>query len=203
MIGKIKLNNKNVNIKSKDLLNLGFKSGPVFKDILNYVDSLSEKITTKDLVLTVLKNILENPKGFENDENPLIRKIVENLLPKKDDKIKLLSKKEFKIWEDNVPIEVSAKEQMYTAMRLPITVAGALCPDAHTGYGLPIGGVLATDNAVIPYGVGVDIGCRMSISIFDMKSSYINGQKEKIINIINENTAIGAGLEISTKADVA
>jgi RNA-splicing ligase RtcB len=33
--------------------------------------------------------------------------------------------------------------------------------------GLPIGGVLATDNAVIPYGVGVDIGCRMSLSIFD------------------------------------
>jgi RNA-splicing ligase RtcB len=31
--------------------------------------------------------------------------------------------------------------------------------DAHSGYGLPIGGVLATENAVIPYGVGVDIGC--------------------------------------------
>ena len=30
-----------------------------------------------------------------------------------------------------------------------------------SGYGLPIGGVLATENAVIPYGVGVDIGCRM------------------------------------------
>nr|WP_075831005.1 RtcB family protein [Deinococcus marmoris] len=44
-------------------------------------------------------------------------------------------------------------------MRLPITRAGALMPDAHVGYGLPIGGVLATENAVIPYGVGVDIGC--------------------------------------------
>lgn len=35
-------------------------------------------------------------------------------------------------------------------MKLPITVAGALMPDAHQGYGLPIGGVLATENAVIP-----------------------------------------------------
>ena len=38
--------------------------------------------------------------------------------------------------------------QMDNAMRLPISVAGALMPDAHVGYGLPIGGVLATDNAV-------------------------------------------------------
>ena len=37
-------------------------------------------------------------------------------------------------------------------------------PDAHQGYGLPIGGVLATENAVIPYAVGVDIACRMKLS---------------------------------------
>jgi len=40
--------------------------------------------------------------------------------------------------------------QMYQAAKLPIAVAGALMPDAHSGYGLPIGGVLATENAVIP-----------------------------------------------------
>jgi len=49
-------------------------------------------------------------------------------------------------------------QQMYAAAKLPVAVAGALMPDAHHGYGLPIGGVLATENAVIPYGVGVDIG---------------------------------------------
>src|SRR6185312_15623041 len=37
-------------------------------------------------------------------------------------------------------------------------------PDAHVGYGLPIGGVLATHEAVIPYAVGVDIACRMRLS---------------------------------------
>ena len=41
-----------------------------------------------------------------------------------------------------------------------VSVRGALMPDAHLGYGLPIGGVLATENAVIPYAVGVDIACR-------------------------------------------
>jgi hypothetical protein len=38
-------------------------------------------------------------------------------------------------------------------------------PDAHVGYGLPIGGVLATDNSVIPYAVGVDIACRMKMTV--------------------------------------
>ena len=65
-------------------------------------------------------------------------------------------------------IEQGAMHQMYTAAKLPVAVAGALMPDAHHGYGLPIGGVLATENAVIPYGVGVDIGCRMCLSIFDI-----------------------------------
>ena len=68
---------------------------------------------------------------------------------------------------------------MYTAAKLPIAVAGALMPDAHSGYGLPIGGVLATDNAVIPYGVGVDIGCRMCLSIFDIDPKELT-QKEAI-----------------------
>jgi tRNA-splicing ligase RtcB (3'-phosphate/5'-hydroxy nucleic acid ligase) len=42
-------------------------------------------------------------------------------------------------------------------MRLPVSVGGALMPDAHLGYGLPVGGVLATEGAVIPWAVGVDI----------------------------------------------
>ena len=53
-------------------------------------------------------------------------------------------------------IEALALHQMENALALPVTVAAALMPDAHTGYGLPIGGVLATDNAVVPYAVGMD-----------------------------------------------
>jgi tRNA-splicing ligase RtcB len=45
-------------------------------------------------------------------------------------------------------------------------------PDAHKGYGLPIGGVLATNNAIIPYGVGVDIGCRMALTIYDIPETH-------------------------------
>lgn len=59
-------------------------------------------------------------------------------------------------------------EQMNRALSLPIAVAGAVMPDAHSGFGVPIGGVLATDRAVIPFAVGVDIGCRVSLSIFEL-----------------------------------
>lgn len=71
-------------------------------------------------------------------------------------------------------IEQGAFMQMENAARLPVAVAGALMPDAHHGYGLPIGGVLAADNAVIPYGVGVDIGCRMCLSIFEMDATELD-----------------------------
>ena len=47
-------------------------------------------------------------------------------------------------------LEEGALQQMRNACQLPVAVAGALMPDAHQGYGLPIGGVLATDNAVDP-----------------------------------------------------
>jgi tRNA-splicing ligase RtcB len=49
-------------------------------------------------------------------------------------------------------------------------------PDAHVGYGLPIGGVLAVEAAVIPYAVGVDIACRMRLSVYP-QSPIVLGQK--------------------------
>lgn len=65
--------------------------------------------------------------------------------------------------------------------------------DAHQGYGLPIGGVLATNNSIIPYAVGVDIGCRMALSIFDLPSSYIETNREELKKIVLKTTRFGAG----------
>src|SRR5690606_7308019 len=62
-------------------------------------------------------------------------------------------------------IEQSAQAQLELALRLPIAVRGALMPDAHPGYALPIGGVFAAHQAVAPAMVGVDIGCRMHLTI--------------------------------------
>lgn len=92
-------------------------------------------------------------------------------------------------------IDAGARQQMDNAMRLPVTVAGALMPDAHVGYGLPIGGVLATHEAVIPYAVGVDIACRMRLSVFDASAIVLNQQKGRFEKILQGNTRFGAGVE--------
>jgi tRNA-splicing ligase RtcB (3'-phosphate/5'-hydroxy nucleic acid ligase) len=82
---------------------------------------------------------------------------------------------------------------MENACLLPISIAGALMPDAHVGYGLPIGGVLATDAAVIPYAVGVDIACRMKMTILDMPVSALKLQADKLKNAISRETSFGIG----------
>jgi tRNA-splicing ligase RtcB len=83
--------------------------------------------------------------------------------------------------------------QMHQASKLPVSVAGALMPDAHAGYGLPIGGVLATENAVIPYGVGVDIGCRMCLSVFDIDPKDLVQKEQYFTRELNEATLFGSG----------
>jgi len=65
-----------------------------------------------------------------------------------------------KLWLDN--IEEGAFQQAKTLANLPFAFKHiAIMPDSHQGYGMPIGGVLAANHAIIPNAVGVDIGCGM------------------------------------------
>ena len=90
-------------------------------------------------------------------------------------------------------LDAEAIKQMENACCLPISVQGALMPDAHLGYGLPIGGVLATGNAVIPYAVGVDIACRMKLSVLDLPVKALQSQHDRLINAIETETRFGMG----------
>ncbi|MES2597770.1 MAG: RtcB family protein [Verrucomicrobiota bacterium] len=98
-------------------------------------------------------------------------------------------------------LEPQAVQQMANACSLPVAVAGALMPDAHAGYGLPIGGVLATDGCVIPYAVGVDIACRMRLTVYDIKASTIAGQKGRLANILEDETRFGIGAAFKDRRD--
>ncbi len=102
----------------------------------------------------------------------------------------------YRTWGTNIDSE--AIKQMEAAMSLPVTVAGALMPDAHVGYGLPIGGVLATEDAVIPYGVGVDIACRMMMTVFDAPATVLRTETETYRRAIEQNTRFGIGAEWRT-----
>jgi len=104
-----------------------------------------------------------------------------------------MTKPTYKIWGSDIDPEALA--QMDAAISLPIAVGGALMPDAHVGYGLPIGGVLATEDAVIPYGVGVDIACRMMMTIFDVRPTALQTEHDRLKSAIEKNTRFGVGAE--------
>ena len=62
-------------------------------------------------------------------------------------------------------IEAEALRQARNLGNLEVAVDhAALMPDAHSGFGMPIGGVLFTDGAVVPYAIGVDIGCGVQLA---------------------------------------
>ncbi len=98
-------------------------------------------------------------------------------------------------------LEAGAVAQMENACRLPVAVQGALMPDAHLGYGLPIGGVLATDNAVIPYAVGVDIACRMKLTVTDLPVIALAGERQRLVKVLEEETRFGVGAQFRTPRD--
>lgn len=100
----------------------------------------------------------------------------------------------YRTWGSDL-IEQGAKTQMDTAASLPVAVAGALMPDAHLGYGLPIGGVLALDNAVCPFAVGVDIACRMKLSIFPWDETIFETSHTRLCEILEDDTYFGVGVE--------
>jgi len=90
-------------------------------------------------------------------------------------------------------------QQLVDACSLPVAVRGALMPDAHPGYGLPIGGVLATRNSVIPYAVGVDIACRMKLTVLDLPLASLNEDEERLRKAIQKETRFGIGSEFESR----
>jgi tRNA-splicing ligase RtcB len=96
-------------------------------------------------------------------------------------------------------LDAAAVQQMANACSLPVAVRGALMPDAHVGYGLPIGGVLATRNAVIPYAVGVDIACRVKLSVYDLPVATVEDDPERLKRAIEGETRFGVGASFKNR----
>ena len=98
--------------------------------------------------------------------------------------------KQINIFAQNV--ETEALKQFYKAMALPCNIAGALMPDAHTGYTLPIGAVIKTKNRIFPSYVGYDIGCGVASMQLNLNSRIINtGTLNKIKDEILKEIPIG------------
>lgn len=179
-------------LKGKDILDLGYPESKVIGLALNLMEKYY-KGASKDDQLALLNDLFHNPGKYRHHKK--LEKLVQELDAEKDKlrEVTLIeSQLDFKTYGAEY-IEPGAVFQMETAMSLPVAVAGALMPDAHQGYGLPIGGVLATENAVIPYGVGVDIGCRMCLTLYDVPLHMLEKDKPKLKQFLNDNTRFGAG----------
>ncbi|MDP0499917.1 MAG: RtcB family protein [Verrucomicrobiota bacterium JB022] len=104
-----------------------------------------------------------------------------------------------RIWGKD--LEPESLQQIADAAELPISVRGALMPDAHLGYGLPIGGVLATENAVIPYAVGVDIACRMKMTVLDLPVETLKDEvgRKRLRDALERETQFGVGAKFKRR----
>jgi tRNA-splicing ligase RtcB len=182
-----------LSLTGKELRAIGYPQGPVISIAMNIMEKNFRHLAKED-AMEILGSILQSPNQYAHDG--VLGKIAEALIPKSKPEGAEISLKQngihFNVFGGE-GIEQGAMHQMYSASKLPIAIAGALMPDAHSGYGLPIGGVLATENAVIPYGVGVDIGCRMCLSIFDIDPGELEQREHYFTRELNEATLFGSG----------
>lgn len=108
-------------------------------------------------------------------------------------------------YEDGLPIkswagglDETALTQAMNLSRLPVAKNHvALMPDAHGGYGMPIGGVLFTQDAVVPYAIGVDIGCGVVLVNLGLKTDQLLDEEDGRFGLILAMTkkAVPTGFE--------
>src|SRR6267142_2537732 len=180
-------------MNAKDLLRLGVPLGEATRRATDFISKFvlggGDKLRLRDEI----KAVLADPSAFTED--PLRREFAQAVLkappPPRAEPVK------YRQWGEG--LELEAVMQMEKACLLPVAVAGALMPDAHVGYGLPIGGVLATENTVIPYAVGVDIACRMKMTVLDVPVRDLERHQERLTRAIEAETRFGVGASFKAR----
>ena len=182
-------------MNTKDLILLGVPAGESIQHAHDFIREFMAAGNDSAHLGDEIFQIVADPSAFFSDSlrAPLARALYRPAFT---------PRAELAPWRQwGTDLEVEAVRQMANACALPVALAGALMPDAHPGYGLPIGGVLATENAVIPYAVGVDIACRMKLTVYDRKANIIAGQRDRLANIIESETRFGIGCSFKVRRD--
>jgi tRNA-splicing ligase RtcB len=175
-------------MKTKDLIRLGVPLGEPMNLAFEFISQFCLGGGDKLKLAEEITAIVASPKSFESDA--LRGKLADAL-----QNPAFFPRQQPAAWRQwGTGLEPDAVNQMETACLLPVSVAGALMPDAHIGYGLPIGGVLATENSVIPYAVGVDIACRMKLTVLDLPLDTLETQQDRLTRAIETETRFGVGV---------
>jgi tRNA-splicing ligase RtcB (3'-phosphate/5'-hydroxy nucleic acid ligase) len=177
--------------KKKELEKLGFLTFEEQSLSQEAAAALAERDLHKGEIRALLLSVKSNPEDYLKDESlePLAILLIERAKPR--EKTSYKDPIPFQTWGSDHESEVF--DQMKRACSLPISRFGALMADAHLGYGLPIGGVLATHDAVIPYAVGIDIGCRVKITLLDYPLVKFNKDLHNFKKALIECTQFGMG----------
>ena len=182
-------------LSGKDLISRGWPQGLAIGLALDAAERLGATSMDDDAILRELEKVRAAPDSVSDKTlEPLARELIRA----RDEKTAVLEDElrgealPYGVWGADL-IEAGTTAQMEAAMRLPVSVGGALMPDAHLGYGLPVGGVLATEGTVIPWAVGVDVGCIMLISIFDRFPALLDERTHWRTDVLLRNTNFGAG----------
>lgn len=183
-------------MKSKDLI--AFNIPAQLAQCAGMALKAAGKKMSKGNARTHLRKLSEKPHEYLEDDiwGELALRLIEvrALVP---DYTERKEGAPYRSWGEG--LEEGAVDQMWNACRLPVSVSGALMPDAHRGYGLPVGGVLATDNAVIPYAVGVDIACRMKLSVYPISPIILGQEPKKFEKVLREQTRFGLNCQFRDK----
>src|SRR5947208_2675964 len=174
-------------MNSQDLVRLGVPLGEPQRRAIDFISKYVLGGGDKTRLREEVEAVLRDPGAFTTDKlrGDLARALLAAPPPPRAEPVK------YRQWGEG--LEHDAVMQMEKACLLPVAVAGALMPDAHVGYGLPIGGVLATENAVIPYAVGVDIACRMKMTVLDIPARDLERKQERLTGAIEAETRFGVG----------
>lgn len=179
-------------MKAREISNLGVPKGPSMQAALAAVKRAAGEGMRRSELRERLTAVVDAPSAWVADTvwGELARTLSDKSLAQAMYRPRATTAP-WKQW--GTGLEPTAVEQMVNACRLPVTVAGALMPDAHLGYGLPIGGVLATKDCVIPYAVGVDIACRMKMTVLDLPAETIENKSPRLEQAIERETVFGVG----------
>jgi tRNA-splicing ligase RtcB len=186
-------------MKKRDLEKAGIPRGEAMDIALQAAIAALRGDMNRREVLAYVRAVAENPRHFKDDA--LFGALARQLegIPEQADRKEKMRRAPYRVWGSDIDKEALA--QMERACGLPVAVRGALMPDAHVGYGLPIGGVLAVQGAVIPYAVGVDIACRMKMTVLDLPVSALRDDPARFKKALTQETLFGVGGAFRKKND--
>lgn len=183
---------------SKDLNALGIpKEKAVMHLAMRLVNVALAHGADENTMRESLRSLVASPETMTDD--PILGELaiaLKSYLPNGGTYVSREIPAPWRCWKSS-EIDPQAVTQMEQACMLPVAVRGALMPDAHVGYGLPIGGVLAVEKAVIPYAVGVDIACRMRLTLLDMPVSALTDNHDALVEALESETRFGVGATFS------